>query len=139
MYNVNKTSSTQQPIKVKLKMSGKDISMVVDTGAGVSMINELTLRTVVTDNPTKLQPSDHKKLTSYTGQTIPVLGLLNLTTEYKGQSAQVPIVVVGGEMQNLLGRHLLTEFKLDWGEIMLVKNRDPVHAQLMEEVPNVFK
>ena len=60
-------------------------------------------------------------------------------TEYKGQSSQVPIVVVAGEMQNLLGRHLLTEFKLDWGEIMLVRNRDPVHAQLMTEVPNVFR
>ena len=120
-------------------MNGKDISMVLDTGAGVSIINELTMRTVITDNPTKLQPADHMKLTSYTGQTIPVLGLLNVTTPYKGQSAQVPIVVVAGEMQNLLGRNLLTEFKLDWGEIMLVRNRDPVHAQLMEEVPDVFK
>ena len=45
------------------------------------------------------------KLTSYTGQTIPVLGLLNVTTQYKGHSAQVPIVVVAGEMQNLLGRN----------------------------------
>ena len=140
LYNVdNKSSTQQQPIKVQVKMNGKDISMVLDTGAGVSIINELTMRTVITDNPTKLQPADHMKLTSYTGQTIPVLGLLNVTTQYKGQSAQVPIVVVAGEMQNLLGRNLLTEFKLDWGEIMLVRNRDPVHAQLMEEVPDVFK
>ena len=42
-------------------------------------------------------------------------------------------------MHNLLGRNLLTEFKLDWGEIMLVRNRDPVYAQLMTEVPDVFK
>ena len=41
-------------------------------------------------------------------------------------------------MQNLLGRNLLTEFKLDWCVIMLVRNRDPVHAQLMAEVPDVF-
>ena len=140
MYNDNKTSSTQQqPIKLQVKMNGKDISMVLDTGAGVSIINELTMRTLVTDNPTKLQPADHMELTSYTGQTIPVLGLLNVTTHYKGQSVQVPIVVVAGEMQNLLGRNLLTEFKLDWGEIMLVRNRYPVHAQLMEEVLDVFK
>ena len=39
---------------------------------------------------------DVAKLTSYTGQTIPVLGLLNVTTQYKGQSAQMPIVVVAG-------------------------------------------
>ena len=68
------------------------------------------------------------KLTSYTGQTIPVLGLVNVITEYKGQSAQVPNVVVAGEMPNLLGRTLLTEFKLDWREIMLYRNRDLVHA-----------
>ena len=140
LYNVDNNSSTQQqPIKVKLKMNGKDISMVLDTRAGVSIINELTMRTVVTDNPTQLQPAGHMKLASYTGQTIPVLGLLNVTTQYKGQSAQVPIVVVAGEMQNLLGSNLLTEFKLDWGEIILVRNRDQVHAQLMEEVPDVFK
>ena len=42
-------------------------------------------------------------------------------------------------MKNLLGRNLLTESKLDWGEMMLVRNRDPLHAQLTEEVPDVFK
>ena len=108
-------------------MNGKDISVVVDTGAGVSIINELTMRTVLTDNPTKLEPADHIELTSYTGQTIHVLGLLNVMTEYKEQSAQAPIVVIAGEIQNLLGRNLLTEFKCDWGEIMLVRNRDPVY------------
>ena len=58
--NINKSSTQQQPITVKVKMNGKDISMVVDTGAGVSIINELTMQTVVTDNPTKLQPCHHK-------------------------------------------------------------------------------
>ena len=106
-------------------MNGKDISIVLDNGEGVSIINELTMRTVVTDNPAKLGPADNMKLTSYIG-----LGLSNVMTEYKGQSAQVPIVVVAGQMQNLQGRNLLTEFKLDWGEIMLVRNRDPVHSQL---------
>ena len=93
-----KASSTQQqPIKVQVKMNGKDISMVLDTEAGVSIINELTMRTVVTDdNPTKLEPAHHMKLTSFTGQTIAVLGLLNVTTHCEGQSAQVPIVVVAG-------------------------------------------
>ena len=87
------------------------------------------MRTVVADNPTKLEPTDHMKLTTYTGRTIPVLGLLNVMTEYKAQSAQVPIVVVAGEMQNLLGRNLLTEFLLHWGEIMLVRNRDAVDGR----------
>ena len=82
--NINKSSTQQQPVRVQVKMNGKDISMVVETEAGVSIINELTMQTVVTDNPTKLQPADHLTLTSYTGQTIPVLGLLNVMTEYPG-------------------------------------------------------
>ena len=64
--NINKSSTQQQPITVKVKMNGKDISMVVDTGAGVSIINEPTVQTVGTDNPTRLQPADHLTLTSYT-------------------------------------------------------------------------
>ena len=117
-------------------MNGKDVAMVVDTGAGVSIINERTMCALWPDNPPVLQPADHMKLTSYTGHTISVLGQLNVITEYKGQFAQVPIVVVSGERQNLLGRNLLT--KLDWGEIMHVKNLDPDHSQLMAEVPDVF-
>ena len=78
------------------------------------------------------------KLTSYTGKTICVLGQLNVVTEYIGQVAQVPIVVVSGDRQNLLGRNLLTELKLDWDEIMHVRNLDPDHSQLMAEVPDIF-
>ena len=78
-------------------MNGKDVAMVVDTGAGVSIINERTMCALWPDNPPVLQPADHMKLTSYTVHTISVLGQLNVITEYKGQFAQVPIVVVSGE------------------------------------------
>ena len=132
--DIKKIIHSTTTIKVQVKMNGKDISIVIYTGAGVAIINELTMRTVVTDKSNKATTSRHMELTSYTGKTIPVLG-----TEYKGHSAQVPIVVVAGKLQNILGRNLLTEFKLDWGEIMMVRNRDPVHAQLMTEVPDVFK
>ena len=101
--------------------------MVVDTGAGVSIINEITLCAVWSDNSLVQQPADHMKLTSCTGQTISVLGQLKVVTEYKGQLAQVSLVVVSGERHYLLGRNLSTELKLDWGGIMNVRNLGPIH------------
>ena len=70
------------------------MDMAVDNGAGVSIINEATygeLRSPLQ----KLQAADIY-LTSYTGQSIPVLEQIEVVTEYKQQSAYVPIVVVSG-------------------------------------------
>ena len=53
-------------------MDGKSVGMLVDTGAGVSIINEVTYRELRSPLP-KLQAANIN-LTSYTGQTIPVLG-----------------------------------------------------------------
>ena len=112
LYNVKNKHTSHQPIKVGVHMEGKSVDMLVDTGAGVSIINEATYRELRSPLP-KLQASDIN-LTSYTGQSIPVLGQIEVVTEYKQQSAYVPIVVVSGERQNLLGRNLLSQWKLDW-------------------------
>ena len=79
-----KESSYKQPITVRVKMNGKDLAMVVDTWIGVSIFNERSMCALWPDNPPALQPADHMKLTSYTGQTISVLGQLKVVTEYKG-------------------------------------------------------
>ena len=60
----------------------------------------------------KLQASDIN-LTSYKGQSIPVLGQIYVVTEYKQQSVYVPIVVVSRDRQNLLDINLLSQLKLD--------------------------
>ena len=54
------------------------------------------------------------------------------------QQAYVPIVVVSRDRQNILGRNLLSQLKLYWSDIMLVRNLDLIHAELLTEVPNVF-
>ena len=136
LYNVNDRPTSHQPIKVGVHMDGNSVDMLVDTGSGVSIINEATYRGLWSLLP-KLQAADIN-LTSYTGQSIPVLGQIEIVTEYKQQSAYVPIVIVSGDRQNLLGRNLLSQLKLDWSEIMLVRNLDPIHAELLAEVPDVF-
>ena len=136
LYNDNDRPTSHQPIKVGVHMDGKLVDMLVDTGSGVSIINEATYRGLRSPLR-KLQAADIN-LTSYTGQSIPVLGQIEIVTEYKQQSAYVPIVVVSGDRHNLLGRNLLSQLKLEWSEIMLVRNLDPIHAELFTEVPDVF-
>ena len=136
LYHVTSGPTSHQPIEVGVQMDGKSVKMLVDTGAGVSIINETTYRELWS-HPPKLQSTD-VNLTSYTGQSVPVLGQIDVVTQYKQQSAHVPIIVVSGTRKNLLGRNLLSQLKLDWGEIMHVCKRDPVQSGLLAEVPGVF-
>ena len=78
-------------------MDGKSVDMLVDTGTGVSNINEATNRELRSPF-SKLHVSDIN-LTSYTGQSIPVLGQNEVVTEYKQESAYVPIVVMSRDGQ----------------------------------------
>ena len=45
---------------------------------------------------------------------------------------------MSGERQNLLGRSMLTELKLDWGNMMHVRKLDPVHSQKIAEYPDIL-
>ena len=67
----------------------------------------------------ELQPSQGR-LRAYTKETIPVVGCCNVNIEYNGQSAQLPLLVVGGSGPTLLGRDWLSQIRLDWHQIHLV-------------------
>ena len=56
------------------------------------------------------------QLHMYTGDTIPVLGVENVTVIHKQQTKELPLLVVKGEGPTLLGRDWLTQLTLniDW-------------------------
>ena len=62
----------------------------------------------------------HIKLCTYTGESLKVLGVADVTVMYKGQETKLPLVVVGQGGPNLLGRDWLRALKLDWGAIRLI-------------------
>ena len=109
--------NTPHPILVDIKVHGKPLTMEVDTGAGLSLISESTLKQVMPEVLANLQESSvHMK--TYSGEPLKVLGKLNVAVEYGEQHAQLPLYL--GDGPTLLGRQWLGgPIRLDWKTIGL--------------------
>ena len=55
----------------------------------------------------------------YTGDTIPVMGVVNVTVNHNNQTKQLPLLIVKGEGPTLLGKDWLTQLTLniDWSSV----------------------
>ena len=62
------------------------------------------------------------KLSTYTGEHLPILGTVDVTVEYNSQKAELAIIVVKGSGPNLLGRDWLSIIGLDWSKINSVSS-----------------
>ena len=91
------------------------ISMEIDTGASLSLINEDTFQRLGKDQ-SALQEAQ-VNLRTYTKEEIPVLGSCSVRVQYKEQTQTLPVIVVPGKGPNLLGRDWLAQLKLDWETI----------------------
>ena len=104
---------------MSVDIEGVTVSMQLDTGASLSLMAEITFRE---HWPQRSLSSSQVRLCSYFGETIPVLGVVNVNVTYKGQSHQVPLIIVRGSGHTLMGHNWLKLFKLDWQEIYLLQN-----------------
>ena len=101
--------------KVKLDVNGHPLEMEVDTGAAVSLALESAVATLL--STTQLQ-SSNTILKTYTGEQIPVKGVMSVDVCYGQQhhrDLKLLIVQEGGPC--LLGRDWLKVVKLDWRSI----------------------
>lgn len=89
---------------VNMELSGKLVHMQVDTGASVSLIPESLYREQLKNCPLK-PAAIHRS--SYTGDTIPVLGKILVPVKYGEQEWELPLLVVKGCKPPLLGRNWL--------------------------------
>ena len=76
--------------------------MEVKTGASLSLISEEMYHQLWPSNQSQLQPSE-KVLTTYTGESLKVLGSLLVSVEYGVQKYQLELLVITGSGPNLLG------------------------------------
>lgn len=65
-----------RPLTVAAQLNGKDLWILVDTGASMSVIDEQILRGLFDGKLPKLQRSELSDLTTVSGETLPVLGML---------------------------------------------------------------
>ena len=96
----------------------KELKMEVDTGAAVSIVSN--------DIYQKLWPKEKLDesnivLRTYSGEQIKQIGSKQVEVKYNGQVNTVELVVVEGKGPSLFGRNWLQHFRLDWKNLLSVK------------------
>ena len=134
---VNKVGSpAASPYKVTLELNGKPLEMEVDTGAAVSIISELTKKTMF---PTATLSKTPVTLRTYSADPLTVLGKLSVEVKYRDYVGTHSLFVVEGKGSNLLGRDWLTAIRLDWASIKAVALGRPAAMEgLISEYAEVF-
>lgn len=115
--SVQAGSRRSPPLQVELLVDEKPITMELDTGAAYTLVNETTFKQLWPKK--ELKPS-HLRLTTYSGEEIPVVGSREVSVHYGSQVSDMSLIVVKGKGPSLLGRNWLKEIRLDWQAIHMV-------------------
>ncbi|KAL5517983.1 hypothetical protein EMCRGX_G003642 [Ephydatia muelleri] len=107
-------SKAARKIWVDVLLNGKPITMELDTGASISLINHKMWKETLASIPLK---ESKVLLRAYTGHQLPVLGQTMVSVEVDGQIKNLPLVVTKGSRPPLLGRNWLSEISLNWGRL----------------------
>eukprot|EP00795_Rhopilema_esculentum_P016067 gene16067-7417_t len=122
--------------KVEALINGHPVTLEVDTGSVVTLVNEVTWRNLL-DAPT-LTPSS-LELKSYSHGRVPKLGKFGASFEINGQRKEFCARVVKGNARNLLGRDLLCQVCLDWQSIFAVSvPREDKLEIMLKEFDEIF-
>ncbi len=118
LFAINSSKKTK-PFTAKLEVDGKLVPMEIDTGASLTLMSEQIFRN---QWPTATLATSTVTLHSYSGESIPVLGTVDVLVKYGGHEVTLPLLVVKGEGPSLLGRNWLEEIKLNWYENFWLQN-----------------
>ena len=127
------------PYKVKLEVNGHPLEMEVDTGAAVSLAPESAVATLL--STTQLQ-SSNIVLRTYTGEQIPVKGVMSVDVRYGQQHHRgLKLLIVQESGPCLLGRDWLKVVRLDWrsiGKVSTSASLESCVAALQNHYQDVF-
>ena len=124
-----------KPLVITVNLNGVDVSMELDTEASLSIISEETFRSIAQpmDN---LQPTDIA-LTTYTGESLSIMGTYNVQVCYQSQVHTLPLIVVKGHGPSLFGRNWLEKIKIDWNSIHALQNSYSL-SSLLDKYSSLF-
>lgn len=109
----NLQDNTYEPITVELELNQVPLTMELDTGASLTLINKASYDLISQENQcAKLEKPD-VELRTYTGEAVKILGSTTVEAKYGEQNLQLIVHVVDGQGPNLLGRDWLSKFKIN--------------------------
>lgn len=136
LAHVMSVSSNSDGYWVTPLLDGKAIPMQVDTGAAVSLMAESTYK----ENWPDLSPKKPKlTLKTYTGELVPLVGVMDVTVELNRQNVKLPIYIVKGSSHaTLMGRSWLEKIKINWQEVHLVVKESASLENILRKHAEVF-
>ena len=130
MYRV--TGGKNKAITIDINLCGTPETMELDTGASRTILNHRTYTKLCG----KLGPLKETEalLSMYTGERIPVAGVVSVPVKYGDQEAKLPALVIGGDGPNLFGRDWLKVIRINWSQTFKVEAKQQVANQGLQRV-----
>ena len=125
LYALDAMAGSTPPFTVNILVDNVPLVMELDTGASLTIMPESTFHCHWPDR--QLQPTP-RKLRTYTGETVEIVGTTYVHVRHGANFADLPLMVVSQEGPCLLGRNWLNSIHLDWNEIHCL------HDGVLEEV-----
>ena len=86
--------------------------MELDTGAAISVINKVTYKTIIAQQPPLKKSTVNLHI--YSGEQLKILGELQVMVHHNDQTVPLLLIVLRGSGSNLFGRNWLEQIKLNW-------------------------
>ena len=126
--------SSKQPFVVQLQIDDVPLTMELDTGASLSIMSKNTFRKHWPNRPLE---STTRKLRTYTGESIGVLGTAQVQVTHGKNSAELQLMVVDMDGPSLLGRNWLNKLTLDWSVLHYL--HDGALGEVLKKHSRVFR
>ena len=110
---INRDATAVPPITHYVVCFGRKITMEIDTGVPVSVINQATYDSLRARHPTLQLSQPERQLTAYGGLPIDIIGQVTLPVIYKQYKKYLTAFVAAGQGPNLLGRQWLRELQIN--------------------------
>ena len=128
-FQINSVSRERDKIMLKVNINKQPVVMQLDTAADVSIMPQNIAETI----PNLVIGHSSAVLKDYSNRQIHVVGSANVDVEYNSQRVKsLPITIVKGPGQTLLGLDWLQKIKLDWSNIFRVIKHENESVSLTE-------
>ncbi len=122
--------------RVTALLEGQPVKMKIDTGAAVSLVSDVVYYEKLSHLP--LTPPD-VSLKNYTGKSVTMKSLTQVTVELNKQTKKLPLYVVWGDHPSLMGRSWLEQLKVDWQVIHMMTPETLNLEGVLRKHSEVFK